>query len=1039
MNLFVDNDTDDMTAVGAQVRRPIDSGSSRTDLRHDSPVAARSVDHLAESDAFSIQAINATFTQGVLSVLGDAGANAVTISRNAAGTILINGGSVPILGGTATVANTNLIQIFGQGGNDTIVLDESNGALPRANLFGGTGNDVLTGGSGADQLFGQADNDILNGRGGSDLLFGGAGNDTLTGGDGDDRVFGEAGDDRMIWNPGDDTDQFEGGAGNDTAEVNGGNGAETFTITANGTRVRFDRVNPAPFALDIGTTENLVINANGGDDFVSATGNLAPLISITIDGGAGNDTILGSNGADTLLGGADNDFIDGQQGNDTAFMGTGDDVFQWDPGDGNDVIEGQAGTDTMLFNGSAANEIMTASANGGRVLFTRNVANIVMDLNDVEVIDVNALGGTDSIVVNDLNGTDATKVNINLSGVLGGTTGDASADTVTVNATNGHDSITVTGSGTSVAVAGLSASVNVTNAEGANDTLVINALDGNDSIVATTLPAGIIKLTIDAGAGNDTVLGSQGADVIFGGDGNDFVFGDNGNDIAFLGTGDDVFQWDPGDGNDTIEGQDGIDTMLFNGANVSENVDIVANGGRVLFARNVASVTMDLNDVERIEFNALGGVDNVVIGDLSGTDTTSVAIDLAGAPGGGDGQADTVSVSGTQGDDLIAIAASGSTVTVAGLPAQVTIENAEAANDRLVVNGLGGNDVFDASKLGAGVIDGLTMNGGLGADVFFGSGGNDLVNGGDGNDTAFLGAGDDRFFWAPGDDNDIVEGQSGTDTLDFRGANVAETIDISANGGRALFFRNVATVTMDLDDVEHIEFDALGGTDSVTVNDLSGTDVTQVDIDLAGSLGGSDLEADTVIANATGGDDAISVVSDASGVHVGGLSAQINVANVDAALDRLVVNGFAGNDIIDASAMPAAMLLTLAGGEGDDVLIGGAGNNVLVGGDGDDVLIGGAGDDVLDGGAGDDVLIGGGGNDTFTGGEIVIEGFQAGVGAGDRVDLTRVAGATDFNSVLAHAQDVNGDVVIDFGHGDTITLASLRVAQLAADDFVLAA
>ena len=80
----------------------------------------------------------------------------------------------------------------------------------------------------------------------------------LTGGDGDDQMFGEAGNDRMIWNPGDDSDLIEGGAGNDTAEVNGGNGAETFTITANGTRVRFDRVDPAPFSLDIGTTENLV-------------------------------------------------------------------------------------------------------------------------------------------------------------------------------------------------------------------------------------------------------------------------------------------------------------------------------------------------------------------------------------------------------------------------------------------------------------------------------------------------------------------------------------------------------------------------------------------------------------------------------------------------------------------------------------------------------------------------------------------------------------------------------------------------------------
>jgi len=92
----------------------------------------------------------------------------------------------------------------------------------------------------------------------------------LTGGTGNDQVFGQGGNDRMIWNPGDGSDLFEGGDGIDTAEVNGGNGSETFTITANGSRVRFDRVSPAPFSIDIGTTENLVVNANGGDDVITA-------------------------------------------------------------------------------------------------------------------------------------------------------------------------------------------------------------------------------------------------------------------------------------------------------------------------------------------------------------------------------------------------------------------------------------------------------------------------------------------------------------------------------------------------------------------------------------------------------------------------------------------------------------------------------------------------------------------------------------------------------------------------------------------------
>ena len=206
--------------------------------------------------------------------------------------------------------------MFGQAGNDHIALDETNGALPRANLFGGGGNDILTGGSGADLLFGQAGNDTLLGRGGSDFLFGGGDDDQLVGGDADDQAFGEAGDDTMVWNPGDDTDLNEGGAGTDKVEVNGGNGAEQFTTTANGTRVRFDRVTPAPFSIDIGTSEKLVLNANGGDDQFSATGNLAALIAITVDGGTGNDTILGGNGVDTLLGGDGNDLVDGNQGND---------------------------------------------------------------------------------------------------------------------------------------------------------------------------------------------------------------------------------------------------------------------------------------------------------------------------------------------------------------------------------------------------------------------------------------------------------------------------------------------------------------------------------------------------------------------------------------------------------------------------------------------------------------------------------------------------------------------------------------------------
>ena len=966
---------------------------------------------LAGASSPASAATTATFSPGtgVLTVFGDSTDNSIAISRNAAGNVLVNGGAVAVVGGTPTVANTALIRVFGQHGNDQITLNQANGALPAANLFGGAGNDTLDGGAGADQLFGQDGQDTLLGRGGLDLLFGGSENDTMTGGDADDQAFGQGGDDRAIWNPGDDTDLNEGGDGSDTVEVNGGGGAEQFTTTANGTRVRFDRLDPAPFAIDIGTSEKLVLNANGGDDGFSATGNLSALIQVTVDGGAGGDTILGSNGVDLLLGGDGDDFLDGQQGNDVAFLGAGDDRFQWDPGDGSDTLEGQDGTDTMLFNGSNIGENIEASANGGRLRFTRNVGSIVMDANDVEVVDLSALGGTDTITVNDLSDTDVVKLDGDLAGTLDGAAGDAQSDTLIVNGTNGDDIIDVVGAGASASVLGLAAQVNITNSEGANDALVINALGGDDGVTATTLPAGVIKLTIDGGAGEDDILGSQDADVLLGGDNGDFVFGDNGNDVAFMGAGDDVFQWDPGDGNDTLEGQDGTDEMLFFGSGAGENIDIVANGGRVLFFRNVANVTMDLDDVEGIDFRALGGADNIVVGDLSGTDVTPIGLDLRGPNGGGDGAADTITVNGTQGDDVFGAAGDAGGVDVFGLKAKVDVFFPEQANDRLTLNGLGGVDNVNATSLQADGIQ-LTENGGLGADVLLGSHGDDMINGGDGDDLALMGTGEDSFVWNPGDDNDTLEGQAGTDTMQFNGANVAENIDVAANGGRVRFFRDIANVTMDLNDLERVDFRALGGADTIVVNDLSGTDVTELNTDLAAVGGAGDAQPDNVIVHATNGDDVVSVTGSAGTVQAGGLAALVSVSGTEAANDRLTVNALAGADVVDASLMPAgAGLLILAGGDGDDVLLGGDGDDVLSGGAGDDVLLGGSGNDTIDGGDGDDVEIQSVGADTLS-------------SAAD-------AGA---DWLRTHGRTINGKTVLGVG-GKERTLPRADLAQLIRD------
>src|SRR5262245_5670513 len=758
-------------------------------------------------------AIPASFLPGpgTLSVFGDALDNTITISRNAAGQILVNGGAVTVTGGTPTVANTALIQVSGLDGNDTITLDEANGALPAAQLFGGNGNDTLIGGSGADMLFGQAGNDTLLGKGGNDFLFGGADNDTLTGGDGDDQVFGESGNDRMIWNPGDDTDLNEGGDGIDTIEVNGGNGSELVNDTANGTRVRLDRLEHGPFSIDSGTTENLTLNDNGGDDTFNAGNGLATLIKLTVDGGAGNDTITGGDGNDVLLGGDGNDTITGGRGDDTVRMGAGDDTFVWNPGDGSDIVEGGDGQGKMVFNGAPIDEKIDISANGERVRFTRDVGNIVMDLNGVERIDFTAKGGVDQITVNDLSGTDVTEVNLDLAGVPGTGTGDGAADTVIVNGTNVDDMIQVVGAGTSYSVIGLPALVNVTGSEGANDSLVVKAQGGDDTVSAATLPADVVKLTLDGGTGDDTLLGSQGADRLLGGEGNDFIDGNRGDDVALMGAGDDVFQWDPGDGSDIVEGGDGFDKMVFNGANIDEKIDISANGERVRFTRDFGNIVMDLNDVEAIDFNAKGGADQITVNDLSGTDVTEVNLDLAGVPGTGtgDGAADTVIVNGTNVDDTILVAGSAGGLTVSGLKATVNVSGSEGNLDQLVIAAQGGDDVVDASGLEAGTI-GLTIKGGAGADILIGSQGDDLINGGAGDDMAFMGAGDDTFVWNPGDGSDTVEGGDGQDKMVFNGAPIDEKIDISANGERVRFTRDIGNIVMDLNDVEWIDFTAKG-------------------------------------------------------------------------------------------------------------------------------------------------------------------------------------------------------------------------------------
>jgi Ca2+-binding RTX toxin-like protein len=521
--------------------------------------------------------VTASFSAGTLRVVGSEQDDTIVVSRDAAGTILVNGGAVTIQGGPATVANTSLILLNGGAGSDSLVLDETCGALPLARLDGGSGNDVLVGGSAGD---------VIDGAGGDDMLSGGAGNDTFvwSPGDASDVVEGRGGSDTLVFGGSDLSEKFNLSAsgnrvlftrdignvtldlsGIEAIELNAAGGADSITVgdlsgtdvsavnldlgpptdgaadavTVNGTDQNYTiDLRIAPLSVEglhalvtlnnfVGATDSLTINAGGGDDTVVASSILAGAVKLTEDGGAGNDTLVGSRGNDTLIGGDGDDVILGFRGNDVALMGAGNDTFEWDQGDGSDTVEGQSGRDTMLFNAGNDAENFDLSASGDHVRFRRTLAGgatVTMDLDAVEQVDLSARGGADTIVVNDLSATGLTALNLDLDSALGEGTGDGAIDSVVVNGTDRDDAIQIAAfdNGARITGAGLLPLVNITGAEGANDTLTVNTLGGNDVVDASSLPAGLIGLSVNLGDGQgvvaktSTTLSTSSATTVFG-------------------------------------------------------------------------------------------------------------------------------------------------------------------------------------------------------------------------------------------------------------------------------------------------------------------------------------------------------------------------------------------------------------------------------------------------------------------------------------------------------------------------------------------
>jgi Ca2+-binding RTX toxin-like protein len=214
--------------------------------------------------------------------------------------------------------------------------------------------------------------------------------------------------------------------------------------------------------------------------------------AVTVDAAAGDDSVLGGDGNEIVLGGRGDDSFDGNRGVDTAVFGPGTDSFTWDPGDGSDAIDGGKGQDTLVFNGSALAEVMSLSANGSSSVFRRDLGTIRMDMTDVEVLDLAALGGADAVTVDDMTGTGFRQANVDLGG-------DGSADIVTVNGTERADTVAVEADGGRVDVAGLTTNTRIVGGEVA-DRVLVNTLGGRDAVHLDD-DSSLIDVTVDLGAG----------------------------------------------------------------------------------------------------------------------------------------------------------------------------------------------------------------------------------------------------------------------------------------------------------------------------------------------------------------------------------------------------------------------------------------------------------------------------------------------------------------------------------------------------------
>jgi Ca2+-binding RTX toxin-like protein len=653
-------------------------------------------------------------------------------------------------------------------------------------IFGGTGNDMLTGTSGfADVINGSEGNDTLTGGGGLDTLNGGAGNDVFL-------VGSQA-----------ELDVINGGADVDalrftTAQV----GASLVLLEANLTGV-----------------EQVVIATTTG----AVGSNAAHVDASDID--AYSLSIVGNNGANVLTGtnGVSGDVLIGNGGDDNLIGGIGSDVLIG--GTGVDSLQGNAGNDTFMFSALVEmpnTEVVDGGADFDTLRYTGGAATITLGTG---VGQINNLTSIEAIRIADISGaiTGTAAINVNAAAHAGPLEIAGNNGNNTLTGTNNGAGDTVSGNGGNDILIGGAGADTLSGGDGndlfliadnthhgaetisgdaGTDTIRFTKTDVAQELVLAATVTGVEVVTIADLAGLATgmlahsvnasaittalsIVGNAGNNTITGGSGNDTLVGGAGNDNMTGGDGDDVYVVDgTGDVVTEVEGVDsGTDTIQFAAAGnfntPAANVEnfivlgalathVTGNGlANFIAGSSVGNILNGGDGNDTVSGGA--GADIMTGGEGNDVFVLGSVAEFTGDKINGGGGDDVILYTGTtaalltlnafvidvQGV-LIATAEGATTGTAA-----INVNAAAVTSSGLEITGNDGNNMLTGTNHAAG-------------DTLNGNGGNDILIGGGGTDLLFGDAGNDILVWDSLDAG--INGGTGNDVLQVNGAGV--TLDL---------------------------------------------------------------------------------------------------------------------------------------------------------------------------------------------------------------------------------------------------------------------